>query len=56
MTSNYDYDLASRLLTVEHTNGATLLARYASTLSPNGNRTQTVITGSAVTNHTETTE
>jgi RHS repeat-associated protein len=56
VTSNYDYDLASRLLTVEHNNGGNLLARYASTLDPNGNRTQTVITGSAVTNHTETAE
>jgi RHS repeat-associated protein len=49
-----DYDLASRLAIVEHNTGGNLLARYAYSLDQNGNRTQNVITGSAVSNHTET--
>ncbi len=41
-------------LAQKHNNGGTLLARYASTLDPDGNRTQTIITGSAVPNQTDT--
>ena len=51
--SNFDYDAAGRLNVIEHTDGATLLARYAYGLDDNGNRTQVVITGTAVTAHTE---
>ena len=52
--SNFDFDTAGRLDLVEHTDGSTLLARYGYALDANGNRTQVVTTGTAVTAHTET--
>jgi RHS repeat-associated protein len=49
----YRYDAAWRPNRVEHADGATLLARYADDLDANGNRAAVHITGSAVTNGTE---
>jgi RHS repeat-associated protein len=53
VVSAYDYDAAGRLTAVEHADGATLLSRYAYGLDANGNRTAVLITGTAVTNGTE---
>jgi RHS repeat-associated protein len=46
--------IPSGAASIEHNTGGNLLARYVSFLDPNGNRTQTVITGSAVAAHTQT--
>jgi RHS repeat-associated protein len=52
--SGYEYDTGGRLTSVEHADGATLLARFAYSLDPNNNRTALATTGIAVTNQIET--
>ena len=47
------YDTAGRLTLVEHAVGTDMIARYAYDLDENGNRDEVAVTGSAVTNDTE---